>query len=94
MASKEVESLGDCASNRSSENSEETSETEAIGKTESSSTLSGKFRSDVWSYFTRCTNGTVRRLYVNCSTVQQGVWVPWTIFEIIYSIRISKVVSN
>ena len=58
MSSEEVEVLSDHASERSSElNSEETSETEAIGETESSSASSGKFRSDVWSYFTKCTNG-------------------------------------
>ena len=54
MASEEVEVLSDHASERSSElNSEETSETEVIGETESSSTPSGKFRSDMW----KCTNG-------------------------------------
>jgi len=47
-----------CASDKNSKcNTEETSETEAIGETETSSTSSAKFRSDVWSYFTKCTNG-------------------------------------
>jgi len=54
MASEEVEILSDCASDRSSEDSEEISGTEAFGE---SSTLSGKFHSDVWRYFTRSTNG-------------------------------------
>ena len=57
MAYEKVEALSDHTSDRSSElNSEETSETEAIGETESSAS-SGKFRSDMWSYFTKYTNG-------------------------------------
>ena len=53
-----AEALSDRASNISSEinseESQETSETEAIG--EMSNTLSGRFCSDVWNYFTKCTN--------------------------------------
>ena len=48
MASEEVEILSDPTSDRSSKNS---NKTEAIDETESSSALSGKFPSDVWSYY-------------------------------------------
>jgi len=60
-------------------NSEETSETEAIG--DSSSTLSGKFRSDVWNYFSNCT--ALKRLFANYVTRNMPTLGQLVIFETI-----------